>query len=65
MSPDALFQLANALALAGWIALACSPLAPRVLSVLGGMAIPLLISGSLSWPEPGQVQRHWTVPLHM
>jgi hypothetical protein len=55
MSPDALFQAANALALAGWSALACSPLAPRVLSALGGMAIPLLLSGGYT----AIVLAHW------
>lgn len=44
MSPDALFQTANSLALAGWVALVFSPLAPRALGVLAGSAIPLMLS---------------------
>lgn len=55
MSADALFQAANSLALAGWIALAFSPMAPRILGLLGGMAIPLLLSGGYT----SIVLAHW------
>jgi hypothetical protein len=44
MSADFLFQVANPIALAGWVALAFSPLAPRVLGLLGGTAVPMLLS---------------------
>lgn len=44
MRPDALFQVANALALAGWIALVFSPIAPRALGLVGGTGIPLALS---------------------
>jgi hypothetical protein len=44
MSPDALFQIANPIALVGWLALAFSPLAPRVLGLLAGTAVPLVLS---------------------
>ena len=44
MSPDQIFQIANPIALIGWIALVLSPLAPRVLGILGGIAIPLILS---------------------
>jgi hypothetical protein len=44
MTPDALFQIANPLALLGWIALALSPLAPRAALAVSGVAIPLVLS---------------------
>jgi hypothetical protein len=45
MRPKAWFQVANTIALTGWLALAFSPLAPRLLGLLGGIAMPLLLSG--------------------
>ena len=56
MSPDALFQVANSMALLGWVALALSPLAPRVLSLVGGVAIPLVLSGGYT----AIVLSHWS-----
>ena len=44
MTPDTLFQIANPLALAGWVALALSPLAPRPALMLAGGVIPLMLS---------------------
>jgi hypothetical protein len=44
MTPDALFQITNPLALLGWMALALSPLAPRAALAVAGVAIPLLLS---------------------
>jgi len=44
MNPDEWFQLANSIALAGWLTLALSPLAARLLHVLGGTVIPLVLS---------------------
>lgn len=44
MTPQALFQIANPLALLGWIALAASPLAPRIVDRVAGYAIPALLS---------------------
>jgi hypothetical protein len=44
MSPDLLFQLANPLAMAGWIALILSPLAPRAADRAAGIAIPMVLS---------------------
>lgn len=44
MSPEALFSLTGPLALAGWLALILSPLAPRAALTLAGLAIPLLLS---------------------
>jgi len=44
MTPDTLFQIANPLAMAGWVALALSPLAPRPALMLAGGVIPLMLS---------------------
>lgn len=44
MTPDALFQIANPLALLGWVALALSPLAPRAADAVAGTVIPLVLS---------------------
>lgn len=44
MSPDSLFQIANPLAMIGWLCLALSPLAPRWADRIGGFAIPALLS---------------------
>lgn len=44
MSPDALFQLANPLALLGWLGLLASPLAPKFVQAVAAAAIPLLLS---------------------
>jgi hypothetical protein len=56
MSPDALFQIANPIALAGWIALALSPLAPRALGLLAGTAVPLVLSAGYA----AIVLAHWS-----
>lgn len=60
MSPDALFQIANPLAMLGWLSLAATPLAPRVTQVLSAAAIPLLLALAYSglilafwWEAPG------------
>lgn len=44
MNPDSLFQTANLFATLGWLCLALSPLAPRWLIGLGGLAIAPLLS---------------------
>ena len=44
MTPDALFQLTGPLAMLGWLALALSPLAPRVADAVAALAIPTLLS---------------------
>ena len=44
MTPDALFQVANPIAMVGWLLLAFSPLAPRVLMGLAGTVLPLVLS---------------------
>ena len=44
MTPETLFQIANPLAMAGWIALACAPLAPRLTDLLAALILPVLLS---------------------
>jgi hypothetical protein len=44
MTPDQLFQLANPLALLGWLVLLAAPLAPRVSQAVSATAIPLLLA---------------------
>lgn len=44
MTPDALFQIANPLALTGWVALALAPLAPRAATLYAGMSVPAVLS---------------------
>lgn len=44
MDPDWLFQFASRLAMVGWVALACSPLAPRLTQAVAGGAIPVALS---------------------
>lgn len=56
MSPDSLFQVAGSIALLGWIALALGPLAPRTLGRVGGVVIPLVLSGGYA----AIVLAHWS-----
>lgn len=44
MQPDALFQLSGPLAMAGWLALAASPLAPRLMGLAASLVIPVILS---------------------
>ena len=44
MSPESLFQVANPIALMGWIALSLSPFAPRLTDAVAGLVIPLLMA---------------------
>lgn len=60
MSADQLFQLANPLALLGWLGLLVSPLAPRAAQAVTGAAIPLILSLAYAglvlafwWEAPG------------
>ncbi len=43
MNPDALFQIASTMALAGWLALAAFPLLPRLATAVA-LALPLALS---------------------
>ena len=44
MTPDLLFQLANPLALLGWLALTLSPWSPRITQMACATVIPLVLS---------------------
>lgn len=44
MTPDTLFQIANPLAMLGWLTLAFSPIAPKALLRVGTVVVPLLLS---------------------
>ncbi|MEY4985108.1 MAG: hypothetical protein RIR62_3374 [Pseudomonadota bacterium] len=44
MPPDQLFQIANPLALSGWVALLLAPLAPRATLLWAGRAVPLALA---------------------
>ena len=44
MSPETLFQFANPFAMTGWLALALSPLAPRLANVYAGYVVPIILS---------------------
>ncbi len=44
MTPETLFDLANTLALSGWLALMLSPVARRPLEAWGGVGVPLLLA---------------------
>ena len=56
MRPDVIFQFANTIALAGWLALLLSPLAPRFTDRLAGLGLPLLLSIAYA----GLVLAFWT-----
>lgn len=53
MDLDRLFDLANLVALAGWIALLATPFAPRVANILAAIAVPFVLSiayvGLIAW----------------
>jgi len=53
MSTEAWFQVANTIALTGWLALAFSPIAPRLLGLLGGIAMPPLAAAGGLGALPG------------
>lgn len=55
MTPDALFQVANPVALLGWIALLFSPLRPR----LADRVASLLVPGLLAVAYVGLLAAHW------
>jgi hypothetical protein len=44
MSPDQIFDTANATALAGWLVLLASPWAPRLADWVGGYAVPIVLA---------------------
>ena len=44
MTPDALFQIANPVAMLGWLTLAFSPVAPKAVLSVATVVVPLLLS---------------------
>jgi len=44
MTLDTLFQIANTLALAGWLVLLASPFIPKIADWISGLTIPLLLA---------------------
>lgn len=44
MHPDALFQLSGPVAMAGWLALALTPLAPKLTQLAASLVIPVILS---------------------
>jgi hypothetical protein len=54
MTPEQMFQIANPLALSGWLALAAAPLAPRLAQGVA-LAVPLFLSVLYS----GLILAHW------
>lgn len=76
MTADQLFQLANPLALLGWLVLLASPLAPRAAQAISAALVPLLLSLAYAglvlafwWEAPGgfgslaEVQALFTHPF--
>ncbi|MDP2121570.1 MAG: ABA4-like family protein [Hoeflea sp.] len=44
MQPDTLFQLSGPVAMAGWLALALTPFAPRLAQMTASLVIPVILS---------------------
>ncbi|NHB78214.1 ABA4-like family protein [Rhodobacter calidifons] len=60
MPADALFQIANPMALLGWLALLAAPLAPRLAQSVAAATVPLVLSLAYAglvlafwWEAPG------------
>ncbi len=56
MTPDALFQIANPIAMLGWIVLVFAPLAPRITDMVAHLVIPMLMSVAYS----ALILAHWS-----
>lgn len=56
MNPDVAFQVANPLALVGWLALLASPFLPRLADGVAAIAIPVLLGIAYT----GIVMAHWS-----
>jgi hypothetical protein len=56
MTPEALFQAANPLALLGWLALCLAPVFPRIAMPVAGLVIPLVLSAGYT----SVMLAHWT-----
>lgn len=48
MTPETMFQIANPIAMLGWIALALAPFAPRIADTTAALIIPMLMSVAYS-----------------
>jgi Domain of unknown function (DUF4281) len=48
MTPDTLFQIANPIAMLGWVALVFAPLSPRIAHLIAALIIPMLMSVAYS-----------------
>ena len=48
MTPEAMFQIANPIAMLGWIALVVAPYAPRAVDLIAHLIIPMLMSVAYS-----------------
>jgi Domain of unknown function (DUF4281) len=56
MTPDSLFQIANPIAMLGWIALILAPFAPRLIDLIAAVIIPLLLAVAYS----ALILAHWS-----
>jgi hypothetical protein len=56
MTPDAMFQIANPMAMLGWIALILAPFAPRLTDLVAASLIPLLLAVAYS----ALILAHWS-----
>lgn len=56
LTPDTLFQIANPVTLIGWLALALSPLSPRMTQIVAALVIPLLMAVLYC----GLILAHWS-----
>jgi Domain of unknown function (DUF4281) len=56
MTPDSLFQIANPIAMLGWIALILAPFAPRMVDLIAAVIIPLLMAVAYS----ALILAHWS-----
>lgn len=56
MHPDTLFQFSGPLAIVGWLALALSPLAPKLTQLAAGLVIPVILSLGYT----ALILVHWT-----
>jgi hypothetical protein len=48
MTPETMFQIANPIAMLGWIALLFAPFAPRAVDLIADLIIPMLMSVAYS-----------------
>ncbi|MGL5012502.1 MAG: ABA4-like family protein [Paracoccaceae bacterium] len=56
MTPETMFQIANPVAMLGWLALAFAPFAPRITDALATLIIPLLMALAYS----ALILAHWS-----